>query len=317
MGNFSGSDDAVACSGRSEGRWFGRAILCVKAPGTYLAFFSLHSIAVTALTPGHGDTATEGDDEFVNLCLFHGHRTETGRGIGDGDQTQPRLPKVRGAAGRPAAVHGRVRRARLVSRWRPTLLHARDGRAWPAGVDPRIEGAVNERRSNEFEERPQCASYITLVELPADAGGARFDSEFAGKSSSEPTTVRWTAAETDFPSALSTVLTPDGDGIRFKKEGFYLILGRVACRLKKNVVHELGSSPPAVQLDLRTRGGRPFQTLPEVISYPSSMDDEPYEVKAVEYGPVNDVVYAERDSTVRVTAVLGAYFSSHGCRPVS
>ena len=134
VGNFSGSDDAVACSGRSEGRWFGRAILCVKAPGTYLAFFSLHSIAVTALTPGHGDTATEGDDEFVNLCLFHGHRTETGRGIGDGDQTQPRLPKVRGAAGRPAVVHGRVRRARLVSRWRPTLLHPRDGRGLPAST---------------------------------------------------------------------------------------------------------------------------------------------------------------------------------------
>jgi len=316
-GNFSGND-AVASPERSEGRSCGH-ILRVKAPGTYLAFFSLHSIAVTALPPGHGYRR---DDEFVNLCLFHGHRTRTGGRIGD--DTYPVL--------RCGAFDYRKYEKRqddpllfTAACVEPVSLRAGDllncahgtGVARPAGGDPRIEGAVNEHRRSEFEKNPECAQYITLVKLPSDAGVARFVAEFAGKASSEPTTVKWTAAETDFPSAPSTVLTPDGDGIRFKREGFYLILGRVACRLKKNVEHELGYSPPAVQLELRTRGGRPLQTLPEVISYPSDFDDEPYEAKAVEYGPVNDVVYAERDSTVRARAVRGACFVGHGCRPVS
>jgi len=175
---------------------------------------------------------------------------------------------------------------------------------------------VNERLRSEFEERPQCSQYITLVKLPANASVARF--EFAGKSSSEPTTVERTAAETNFPAAPSTVCwrsTATESGSR--RRGSTRSSVGSPCRLKKNVVYEFVSSLLVVQLELRTRGGRPFQTLPEVISYPSSMDDEPYEERAVEHGPINDVVYVEWDSTVRATAVLGAYFSSHGCRPVS
>ena len=306
--NFSGSD-AVAWKNPESSPL---AFLEMKAPGTYLAFFSLHSVAVMTMPPGHYTDAA--NDECAMLSVFHGHRTETE----GGHWTYPLLRC--GAFDYRADLEKKNSDPLLFTAAcaEPVSLRRGNSIYCEHGTDVPTAGAVNSlvAKHSSFRDNPHCVHFITLVKLPANASVAKFNAKFAGKSSSEPTTVKWTPAITDFPAAPSTTLTPDGDGIQFKKEGFYLILGRVACRLRKDVKSDDYNHPPAVELELCTRGGTPLQTLPNVISYPIGIFGEPYEKRAVEYGPINDIVYAEQDSTIRVKAVRGACFSSHGCHPV-
>jgi hypothetical protein len=74
---------------------------------------------------------------------------------------------------------------------------------------------------------------------------------------------------------------------------------------------------PTVQLELCTKGGTPLHIVAEVVSYPNNSDDVEYSKKMVDYGSINDVIYAEKDSFVCARAVRGACFAGHGCVPVS
>jgi hypothetical protein len=70
---------------------------------------------------------------------------------------------------------------------------------------------------------------------------------------------------------------------------------------------------------LKSGSGAPLHIIPEVVSYQDgrTLEEQPYNKKLVDYGPINDIIYAETDSYVSVKAVRGACFSQHGAVPVS
>ena len=107
-------------------------------------------------------------------------------------------------------------------------------------------------------------------------------------------------------------MIPKYNLIQFKKNGYYLIMGRVASRLRKDYDFDLDK--PAVQLELCTKGGMPLHTIPEVVKYIPG-DDDPHNKQMADYGHINDIVYAEEDSTLCVRAVRGACFARHGSVP--
>jgi len=123
-------------------------------------------------------------------------------------------------------------------------------------------------------------------------------------------------AQDDLPKTPQWTYLDENDEtkIRFRKAGYYLLLGRVASKLKKEFYDD--SYCGTVRLELRTNGGLPLQIDPEVISYPNDSSDPPsYNKKMAEYGPINDVIYAETDSYVSVRAIGGACFAQHGTVP--
>lgn len=175
------------------------------------------------------------------------------------------------------------------------------------------------------EEHPNCANFITLIQVFGDSI-TKWYVKREKDPKSQPSTVKWMPAPNDFPApksaSMGVSLDEDDDTkIRFKAAGYYLLLGRVASRLKEKPVftgiHELIS---AVQLELRTKGELPLQINPGVVNYQKECswnEDErvPYNEKMVEYGNINDIVYAETDSYISVKAIGRACFACHGAAP--
>lgn len=108
---------------------------------------------------------------------------------------------------------------------------------------------------------------------------------------SEPSQVKWVAAQNDFPSTnLATRLDEhDETKIHFRKAGFYLLLGRVAARLKRKFKPGwLESCSPTIRLELYSKGGLPLQIDSEVVSFWSNnfWEEYSYNNNMTEYGPV-------------------------------
>ncbi|KAL9178897.1 hypothetical protein ACHAXT_011870 [Thalassiosira profunda] len=294
--------------------------LCeVNETGTYLVFFSLHTVAVTALPPGHGYHG-EDTDEFCTLGVFHDNATKSEGGhwtyalarCGAFDyredkevrRTQPLL--VTAAFADPVSLR------------KGNLLYCQHGTGVVTSSPMQRIGDLVGMHS-KFKSNPQCVSYLSLVRVFGDCIKS-WNVQREKDLKAEPTTVKWTPGINDFsmPSetSLDSVSLDDGDAtaLRFKKAGLYLILGRVSARLRKDYDYELGEKP-AVQLELCTKGGTPLLISPHLISWPVGTDDEPYDKRIAEYGPIRDVVCAEKDSIIRVKAVRGACFARHGTVP--
>ena len=141
---------------------------------------------------------------------------------------------------------------------------------------------------------------------------------------SEPSIVKWMPAPNDFPApngcSIGAYLDEDDDTkIRFKAAGYYLLLGRVASRLKRHTKNILNLHNN-VQLELRTNGGPPLQVNPGIVKHGefdwNGEDDcVLYNDKMAEYGNINDIIYAEADSYISVKATGGACFALHGMAP--
>lgn len=308
--NFSGNESIAYLPSKR-----GISILEVKSTGTYIVFYSLHSVAVTALTPSEG-YQSERHDEFCTLGVFHKTMTRSECGHWT-------YPLVRCGAFDYRTDQEKRRNEPLmftaacaepISLREGDELHCQHGTGVETpGAMRRIGDLVGEH--TEFPEDPDCVCYITLVRV---SGGsvAKWNVE-REKEKDEPTIAKWTPGNNDFPTSHPNCASLDTK-VQFKKAGFYLILGRVASRLRKdcNSDYDYGERP-TVQLELCTKGGTPLHIVAEVVSYPNSSDDVEYSKKMVDYGSINDVIYAEKDSCVSARAVRGACFAGHGCVPVS
>jgi hypothetical protein len=92
--------------------------------------------------------------------------------------------------------------------------------------------------------------------------------------SDEPTIVKWkpcniAASNKNNTTAVVSIDRDDPKKIVFNKSGRYIIIGRVAGRLRKsshknNSIYDNGSS---VHLDLFNSFGVPLQILPEIVSF--------------------------------------------------
>ena len=91
--------------------------------------------------------------------------------------------------------------------------------------------------------------------------------------------------------------------------------------MKVNCADDWGDPHSAIQSELNTIDGSPLHAIPEVVSYLASCHhddtDQTQKKKIVDYGPINDIIYAEEESFACVKAKLGACFANHGAVPVS
>ncbi|KAL7476675.1 hypothetical protein ACHAW6_002520 [Cyclotella cf. meneghiniana] len=295
------------------------AIAEVKTTGTYLVLFSLHSVAVDALAPTQ--RYEEPHDEFCHLCVFHEELTLTECGhwtyplirCGAFDYRSDTEVRQRDPLLFTAAC------AETISLRKGNQLYCSHGTGvkTPPGMS-KIGDLVKEH--SESSENAECAHFITLIRMLGAESVVKWNVHWEEDPNDEPSVVKWTASNIGFSaerniSPVASLDSEDDTKIRFKKAGYYLILGRIAARLKKNYNFEY--SHPAVQFELHAHDGAPLQINPGVISYPcgSALQNRPYNEKMVDYGPINDIVYAESDSYVCVRAVRGACFSPHGTVP--
>jgi hypothetical protein len=300
----------------------GLALCSVNETGTYLMFYSLHSVAVTAPGPGQF-YPQESSDECAQVSVFHSEMT----GNEDGNWT---YPLVRVGAFDYRDTEAREEEPLLftaafaepVSLKKGNELYCSHGKG---AITPRalrqagryeISAAVNEH-SPFSEEEPNCLNFMTLVRVFGDSI-AKWNAKSGEDPKSEHSVIKWIPAQDDLPKTSQGAYLDETDEtkIRFRKAGYYLLLGRVASKLKKNLTDDLSSSWGAVRVEHRTNGGLPLQIDPEIISYPSNYSDPPsYNKKRAEYGPINDIIYAEKDSYVSVRATKGACFAWHGTVP--
>ncbi|KAL7492382.1 hypothetical protein ACHAWT_001690 [Skeletonema menzelii] len=298
------------------------ALCGVKTTGTYLMFYSLYSVAVTALLPGQF-WPEESSDEFVQVSVFHDEMT----GSEDGHWT---YPLVRAGAFDYRDMEAREEEPLLftaafaepVSLKRGNQLYCAHG---TGTIQPtallqarmiRVTDAITEH-SAFSEEDPHCLNFMTLVRVFGDSI-AKWNAKSEKDPKSEHSVIKWVPAQDDLPKTAQGAYLDETDEtkIRFRKAGYYLLLGRVASRLKKNLTADMCSFFGTVRVELRTNGGLPLQIDPEIISYPSNYSDPPsYNKKMAEYGPINDIIYAEKDSYVSVRATEGACFARHGTAP--
>ncbi|KAL3798162.1 hypothetical protein HJC23_005723 [Cyclotella cryptica] len=314
-GKVSGNQSLASSSNES----MKPAIAEVKTTGTYLALFSLHSVAVYAFAPTHRDK--EEHDEFCHLCVFHEHLTSTECGCWT-------YPLIRcGAFDYRTDTEVRHNHPLLftaacvepISLRKGNQLYCSHGEGGQTlSATRRIGDLV--RVHSEFSDKAECAHFMTLIRVFGAESVAKWNVTWDGDHNDEPSTVKWTACKNGCStgkniSPVASLDSEDNTKIRFKKAGYYLLIGRIAARLKKNHVFE--SNHPAVQLEIHASDGTPLQIDPEVISYlcGSKVCDQPYNNMMSDYGPVNDVVYAERDSYVCARALRGACFSPHGTVP--
>eukprot|EP00984_Skeletonema_dohrnii_P034974 scaffold34580_cov128-Skeletonema_dohrnii-CCMP3373.AAC.1 len=166
-------------------------------------------------------------------------------------------------------------------------------------------------------EEPHCLNFITLVRVFGDSM-ARWSVKCERDPNSEHSMIKWLPAQDDFPKTSQGAHLDENDEtkIRFRKAGYYLLLGRVAARLKKKFNTNESKYYGTVRLELRTNGGLPLHIDPEVVSYPNNFNEDlSFNNKMAEYGPINDIIYAESDSYISVRATAGACFARHGTAP--
>ncbi|KAL7539608.1 hypothetical protein ACHAXR_010225 [Thalassiosira sp. AJA248-18] len=295
----------------------GLGICKVQKSGTFLVFFSLHSVAAMALAPGQG-YRDESNDEFCTLSIFHENMTKSK----DGHWTYPimRVGAFNYHEGTEALAENPLLFTAAcgepLSLRKGNLLYCEhsSGVCSPAGQT--TDGLV--ARHSNVNDIPHSVKYITLVQAFGD-NISKWNVQHGEDLKDEPHIVKWTAGNHDFPSpngsSISHAILDDKDDtkIRFKKEGHYLLLGRVAARLKKRDFED--DENPSIQLELCTKGSLPLHTIPDLVSFGVGHEDETYNKKLCEYGPINDIIYAEQDSYVCVKAKQGACFTGHGSVP--
>lgn len=296
------------------------AMAQVKRTGTYLVFFSLHSMAVRALSSGAGYEREE-EDEFCQLNVFHGEMTNTGY-----HWTYPLIrcgafdyrEEIEERRNNPYLFTAAV--AEPIALKEGMLLYSTHG----TGYSNQFGVSVGQSVINHTpfsEEHPHGANFITLVQVFGE-GIAKWvvKREKDWYAESEPSTVKWMPAPNDFwGGSIGAYLDGDDDTkIRFEAAGHYLLLGRVASRLKKHTKNILDLHNN-VQLELRTNGGLPLQVNPGIVKYKefdwNEDGDFLYNDKMAEYGNINDIIYAEADSYISVKATGGACFALHGMAP--
>ncbi len=302
---------SIATKDRGGGN-YPHGIFTVKTTGTYLMFFSLHSIAATPLKPGQYYT-DERFDEFIRMSIVQEELTGNEEGHWN-------YPLVRcGAFDYRDDREARRNEPLLYTAAfaEPVSLKKGNELYFSHGDGVESVGFNSTHRTviehSEFdEEEPHCLNFVTLVRVFGD--NISKWSPTARDPDREHSFIKWMPAQNDLPQTPQWAYLDDNDQtkIRFRKAGYYLILGRVASKLKREF-NPANSYWGTVRLELRTNGGVPLHIDPEVISFPDDFKDPlPYNKKMAEYGPINDVIYAERDSYISVRATGGACFAQRG-----
>jgi len=308
-------NESIATRNSGNGRSI--SICDVKTTGTYLMFFSLHSVAVTALSPTQFYTK-DCTDEFVQVSMFHEVMTKSEDGhwafplvrcgafdYRDNEETRENEPLLFTAAF-----------AEPVSLKKGNRLYCSHGYGIMQPWFMKVNDQVVENSFFSLEE-PHCLNFITLVRVFGDSI-ARWSVKCERDPNSEHSIIKWLPAQDDFPRTSQGAILDENDEtkIRFRKAGYYLLLGRVAARLKKKFNTNESKYYGTVRLELRTNGGLPLHIDAEVVSYPNNFNEDlSFNNKMAEYGPINDIIYAESDSYISVRATTGACFARHGTAP--
>jgi len=285
----------------------------VGETGTYLLFFSLHSIAVKAMASSQG-YLDEGYDECVRVSVFRNDLNKTGE--------HWTIPIVRCGAFDYRSDDQRERSpqqytascAEPISLVKGNLLYVEHGYhslSGPRNIGRRTGDLINHSSS------PQCVNQITLVQV-FGSSMTKWNVAREKNSRAAPSIATWTKSDNDFPESLSPQsLSEDGTQIQFKKAGYYLMLGRVASGLKNGQETNLMSSPsPKTQFLLSTKGGVPLHVIKELTLYESDdTDNSEFCKKRADYGSINDIVYVEKNSYIRVIAKGGSFLAGHGTTP--
>lgn len=300
-------NESIAAKDRGSGD-YPLGIFSVKTTGAYLMFFSLHSIAAKPLKPGH-HYIDDIFDEFIRVSIVQEELTANE----DGDWNYP-LVRCGAFDYRDDRAARRNEPLLYTAAFAEPLLlkngnqvHFQHASGFETAGLNSVHGIVIER--SEFsEEEPHCLNFVTLVRVFGD--NISKWSPAARDPDSEHSFIKWMPAQHDLPNTLQWAYLDENDKtkLRFRKAGYYLVLGRVASKLRK-VVNPGNSYWGTVRLELRTNGGVPLHIDPEVISYPNDCKDPPPYKKMADFGPINDVIYAERDSYISVRATGGACFS--------
>ena len=285
----------------------------IQTSGTYLVFFSLHSVATESLAPNTG-YLSEIYDEFCQLGIFHETMTESSAELlgtypiarcGAFDyRTDSEMRKNDPLVFTASCVEP-------ISLRKGNVLYCSHGTG-VANVGARTTDLVTQHGPLSYDESG-LANFINLVRIFGD-NMMKWNVKRDKDPNAEPSSVAWTEAGGNCTSTPCAYLDKGETKIQFKKAGYYLLLGRVAGRLEKKRIHDHHSA--TIRLELMTNGGMPLHISPELVSYPShKLEDMPYNKKRVDYGHINDIVYAENDSFLRVRGTGGACIAHHGSVP--
>ena len=208
----------------------------VHKDGLYLVFFSLHSVAVTALPPEHG-YRDKSNDELCALGVFHNTMTES-------ISEHWTYPLVRcGAFDYRADREERENHPLLVTAScsdvitlrEGSMLHPQHGHGvvMPQNI-MRIEQFVN--RFSEYLEHSGAVNYMTFVRLTG-SNIVKFNVSMDFDQVNEPKIIKWTPCNIDVQRenvSLIACLDEDKSTIRFARAGKYIVVGRVAAKLTKD-----------------------------------------------------------------------------------
>jgi hypothetical protein len=295
----------------------------VHTGGMYLVFFSLHSVAETALPPNHGYTSVQ-SVEFCRLSVFWDAMTEA-------TWNHWTYPLLRcGAFDYRTDQESRLDNPYIITAVAADLILLQEGyqiycdhgTGVPTPSDFSMTQFVRSKSMHHEDYKPETVSYMTFVKV-SGKNIAKFNVA-VDDGSDETTIVEWEPCNI----ASSTINTNhtgiarldsnDNTKIRFSKSGHYIIIGRVAGCLeesfhKSNVHYE--NLP--VHLDICNSFGATLQSLPEVVSFSRDDRREPHNKRMAEYGHLNDVIYVEDISYLTVRGINGACFAQHGTSPTS
>ena len=298
----------------------GRPSICdVTSSGTYLMFLSFHTIAVTALQPG-SYYPKDGDDECAQVSIFRDEMTENYVSMTCSNWT---YPLVRCGAfdyrtdrndrkAHPYLFTAAV--AEPVSLSQGNQLYLTHGRG-AIHSSSRTTNAIS-KYSPFDEEEHHCTNFLTLIRIFGDSFCKWNVKGVNGEDGECVRVAKWVPATDDLPKTNQGTYLDENDAtkIRFRKCGYYLLLGRIAARLEKNRTGSF-QHKGSIQLDHRTNGGKPLQIFSEVVSFWTDSEEPSYNKKLAEYGPINDIIYAQSDSYIRVRATEEACFAQHGTAP--
>lgn len=294
----------------------------VYRSGTYLVFFSLQTMAVTALLPNHG-YPDDSNDEFCSLSIFRDALTNS-------DESHWTITLTRcGAFDYRTDIETRANRPLFLTASCADLVSLREGNivycSHGHGIErlresTRIQSTVGQYSAHK--SNPGAVNYMIFVKL---SGGsiAKFN---VVMTKDEPTIIKWKSGNSARQTAQNMSTNPvcidsnDDTRICFNISGYYIIIGRIAAQLKKKhhrtASDEWYHNRPRVILGVHSSFETPLQILPEVVSFPANSVEWSYNNKMAEYGHINDVIYADQDSYLTIKGVDGACFSKHGTLPI-
>lgn len=244
------------------------AIADVHTSGLYLVFFSISSLACGALYPTQGFMGDH--DEFCTLSVFHDQMTNS-------DDSHWNIPLLRsGAFDYRPDEERRQNGPLLFTAACADVVSLRQGNEMYCEHGQGAHQALRSpRMSSAHRDYPGALHYMTFIKLSPRSNIARFN-VVREDSKSESTNVIWKSCSIDHQKTNRTPNVPvylsdkDNTKIRFNVPGHYIIIGRVAARLKKNY-HRQDDEPaekrPRISFDVCNSFGVPLQTLPEVVSF--------------------------------------------------